>query len=67
MVEGAEVVRVEGPRQWLRFHGDHTTAAKLIAAIAGTTPVLDLTVEEPPIEELISQLYAGNRTAIPGV
>jgi ABC-2 type transport system ATP-binding protein len=67
VVEGAEVVRVEGPRQWLRFHRDRTTAAQLIATIAGTTQVLDLTVEEPRIEDLISQLYAGNRTVIPDV
>jgi ABC-2 type transport system ATP-binding protein len=67
VVEGAEVVRVEGPRQWLRFHRDRTTAAQLIAAIAGITPVLDLTVEEPRIEDVISQLYAGNRTVIPDV
>jgi ABC-2 type transport system ATP-binding protein len=67
VVEGAEVVRVEGPRQWLRFHRDRTTAAQLIATIAGTTQVLDLTVEEPRIEDVISQLYAGNRTVIPDV
>jgi ABC-2 type transport system ATP-binding protein len=67
VVEGAEVVRVEGPRQWLRFHRDRTTAAQLIATIAGTTQVLDLTVEEPRIEDVISQLYAGNRTVMPDV
>ena len=58
-VAGAEVVRIEGPRQWLRFHRDRTTAAELIATIARTTPVLDLTVEEPQIEDVISLLYAG--------
>ncbi|HJV08956.1 MAG TPA: ATP-binding cassette domain-containing protein [Acidimicrobiales bacterium] len=66
-VDGAEVVRVEGPRQWLRFHRERTTAAELIAGIAGTTPVLDLTVEEPQIEDVISRLYAGNRTVGPDV
>jgi hypothetical protein len=29
--------------------------------------VLDLTVEEPRIEDVISQLYAGNRTVMPDV
>ncbi len=66
-IAGAEVVRVEGPRQWLRFHRDRTTAAELIAGIAGTTPILDLTVEEPQIEDVIAQLYAGNRTGGPSV
>src|SRR5947209_3083814 len=56
-IGGAEVVRVEGPRQWLRFHRDHTTAAGLIADIVRTTPVLDLTVEEPQIEDVIARLY----------
>ena len=56
-IGGAEVVRVEGPRQWLRFHRDHTTAAELIADIVRTTPVLDLTVEEPQIEDVIARLY----------
>jgi len=56
-IGGAEVVRVEGPRQWLRFHRDHTTAAELIADIVRTTPVRDLTVEEPQIEDVIARLY----------
>ena len=60
-VVGAEVVRVEGPRQWLRFHRDRTTAAELIAGIARTTPVVDLTVEEPLIEDVIARLYAGQK------
>ena len=60
-VDGAEVVRVEGPRQWLRFHRDRTTAAELIAGIARTTPVVDLTVEEPLIEDVIARLYAGQK------
>lgn len=59
VVDGAEVVRVEGPRQWLRFHRDRTAAAELIAGIARSTPVVDLTVEEPLIEDVISELYAG--------
>jgi ABC-2 type transport system ATP-binding protein len=70
-VDGAEVVRVEGPRQWLRFDRDVTTAAELIAGIASTTPVVDLTVEEPQIEDVIARLYAraeiGNRAAAPDV
>jgi ABC-2 type transport system ATP-binding protein len=62
-VAGVEVVRIEGPRQWLRFHRDHTTAAELIAGIARTTAVLDLTVEEPRIEDVIARLYAADGVA----
>ncbi len=59
VVDGAEVVRVDGPRQWLRFHRDRTTAAQLIAAIASTTAVVDLTIEEPLIEDVIAGVYVG--------
>lgn len=59
---GAEVVRVEGPRQWVRFSRDATTAAELIATIAGTTSLVDLTVEEPRIEDVIAAMYAVGRS-----
>ena len=52
-----DVVRVDGPRQWLRFHRDDTSAADLIAAIAAQTAVVDVAVEEPAIEDVISALY----------
>ncbi len=58
-VDGAEVVRIEGPRQWLRFHRERTTAADLIAGIARITPIVDLTVEEPLIEDVIARMYSG--------
>src|SRR3954469_21358799 len=32
-VNGADVVRVEGPRQWLRFRSDGLTAAELLAEV----------------------------------
>lgn len=31
---GARVVQIDGPRQWLRFRREETTAAELIAAVA---------------------------------
>jgi ABC-2 type transport system ATP-binding protein len=65
VVDGADVVRMEGPRQWLRFHRDRTTAAELIAGIARTTSVVDLTVEEPLIEDVIARLYAGEEIGNP--
>ena len=65
VVDGAEVVRMARPRQWLRFHRDRTTAAELIAGIARTTSVVDLTVEEPLIEDVIARLYAGEEMGNP--
>src|SRR5262249_51893769 len=46
----ATVVRVDGPRQWLRFRRSEATAAQVIAAVAESARLLDLTIEEPEIE-----------------
>jgi ABC-2 type transport system ATP-binding protein len=53
----AEVVKVDGPRQWLRFRRDHTTAAELIADLAARYQLRDLTVEEPAIEDIVRRIY----------
>jgi ABC-2 type transport system ATP-binding protein len=57
-VDGARVVRVEGPRQWLRFRREEVTAARLTAAVAERAPLVDLTVEEPDIEDVVRRIYA---------
>ena len=56
-VANAEVVRREGPRVWLRFDRDTTTAAALIAAVSAHYPIRDLTVEEPEIEAIVRDIY----------
>jgi ABC-2 type transport system ATP-binding protein len=58
-VEGAEVVKIEGPRQWLRFHREHTNAADLVARVAAHVELSDLTIEEPGIEDVITRIYRG--------
>ena len=58
-IDGAQVVRVDGPRQWIAFDGDRTSAAQLVAAISARAPLRDLTIEEPEIEEVVRQIYAG--------
>ncbi|HET6627592.1 MAG TPA: ATP-binding cassette domain-containing protein [Nocardioidaceae bacterium] len=55
-VPGAVVKRVEGPRQWLSFPAD-ASAAPLVAAVAGSYDVADLSIAEPDIEEVIRQIY----------
>ena len=57
VVDGAEVVKVEGPRQWLRFRRDDVTAAELVARVAAGSRLVDLTVEEPDIEEVVRLIY----------
>ena len=56
-LEGARVVRVEGARQWLAFHRDSTSAARLTAALAAEAPVRDLELHEPDIEDVVRRIY----------
>jgi len=56
-VPGATVRRVEGPRQWLSFPAD-ASAAPLVAAVAASYDVADLSIQEPDIEEVIRELYS---------
>jgi ABC-2 type transport system ATP-binding protein len=57
-VPGARTVRVDGPRQWLAFPAGES-AAPLVAAVAKRAPVVDLSIREPAIEDVIGRLYAG--------
>jgi ABC-2 type transport system ATP-binding protein len=61
-VPGAEVVKVDGARQWLRFRRAETTAAALIAAVTSVATVVDLAVEEPHIEDVIARIYTDGAT-----
>ena len=56
-VAGARVVRVDGPRQWLRFRSADVSAAQLVAAVAATHGLRDLSVEEPDVDEVVRRLY----------
>jgi len=57
-VAGAQTRRVEGPRQWLSFPAD-ASAAPIVAAVAAAYDVADLSIQEPAIEDVIRDLYAG--------
>jgi ABC-2 type transport system ATP-binding protein len=57
-VDGAEVVRVEGPRQWLRFRSDGLTAAQLLAEVTSQVAVRDIAIEETAIEDVVRRIYA---------
>ncbi|MFG3055044.1 ATP-binding cassette domain-containing protein [Kitasatospora sp. NPDC048239] len=56
-VAGARVVKVEGPRQWLAFPAQ-ASAAPIVAAVADRYPLVDLSVREPAIEDVIARMYA---------
>ncbi len=57
-VPGAETRKVEGPRQWLTFPAG-ASAAPIVAAVAASYDVADLSIQEPDIEDVIRQIYAG--------
>ena len=60
-MEGVDVVRVEGPRQWLRFRSDGLTAAELLAEVTERVAVRDIAIEETAIEDVVRRIYARDR------
>ncbi|MGH3326614.1 MAG: ABC transporter ATP-binding protein [Streptomycetales bacterium] len=61
-VPGARVTRVDGPRQWLAF-GPGTNAAALVMAVTARHELVDLSIREPDIEEVIARIYRRDRSA----
>jgi ABC-2 type transport system ATP-binding protein len=55
-VPGATVTRVDGPRQWLAFPAE-TNAATLVAAVAARYELLDVSIREADIEDVIRDLF----------
>jgi viologen exporter family transport system ATP-binding protein len=53
--------QADGLRQRLAFNAERTTAAKVLAAVSRKADVLDLTVEEPDIEDVVRRIYAATR------
>jgi ABC-2 type transport system ATP-binding protein len=58
-IAGTTVVRVEGPRQWIRFDRDAITAARLIAMVSERASLVDVSVQEPAIEDVIREFQTG--------
>ncbi|MEU5030416.1 ABC transporter ATP-binding protein [Streptomyces milbemycinicus] len=54
-IPGSRTVRVEGPRQWLAFPAG-SSAAPIVAAVADGYPLVDLSVREPDIEDVIAKM-----------
>ena len=56
-VAGAVTRKVEGPRQWLSLPAG-ASAAPVVAALAASYEVADLSIQEPDIEDVIRELYS---------
>lgn len=48
---------LDGQRQQLAFSPKETTAARVLAEVTAVTEVVDLTLEEPAIEDIVRTLY----------
>jgi ABC-2 type transport system ATP-binding protein len=59
VVDGLTPVRREGDRHHFRVDPARVATPALIAELATRYPVRDLTLENPPIEELVARLYSG--------
>jgi len=55
---GTRLVSVDGQRLTLSFDPRQTPVPELIARVAAACEVRDLFVEDPPIEQVVAQLYA---------
>ena len=60
-VPGANIVSTQDNQLEIAFNPEQVTSTNLIKSIVDKYPVLDLIVENPPIENLISELYARNK------
>jgi ABC-2 type transport system ATP-binding protein len=54
---GATLVKRDGPRHWFRFNRSEASAADVIAMVAARYRLLDVTIEEPEIEEIVRRIY----------
>jgi ABC-2 type transport system ATP-binding protein len=61
---GARVVRAEGHRRWIRFARDQVSAAELVARVLAEHQVLDLSIVEPDLEDVIRRIYRGETGSI---
>ncbi|MGI8644613.1 MAG: ABC transporter ATP-binding protein [Thermomicrobiales bacterium] len=61
-LEDVEVIRQDGPRFWLRFDRRSLSAPDLITAVANRVAVRDLSIEEPEIETIITEIYQDTKS-----
>jgi ABC-2 type transport system ATP-binding protein len=60
--DGVELEERKASRLVLRFRRDRVGAAALIAWLAERAPIADLSLEEPPIERIVAELYRRGRS-----
>lgn len=58
----ADVIKNDGTQVWIRFKKSEITASKLISDLCREYPVLDLSVREPDIEDMIREIYRSSKS-----
>jgi ABC-2 type transport system ATP-binding protein len=64
-VDGADVVRSDPHRATLEVDLDRTPIETVVAQVVGRYPVADITVTEPPMEEVIAAIYQRRAEEVP--
>lgn len=59
----ARVVKVEGPRQWLAFPAS-ASAAAVVRDVTARAEILDLSLREPDISDIVQRLYLANSAEV---
>ena len=62
-VEGAETVKHEEAKSWLRFDPERMPVAQLIARVTDAYPVTDLSIVEPDLEGVVRRIYRETEAA----
>lgn len=56
-VPRTELVKSEGRKKWYRFNRLEASPSDLITFIGSRYPIIDLTVEEPEVEQMVRTIY----------
>jgi ABC-2 type transport system ATP-binding protein len=63
VVDGAEPVKHEEAKTWLRFDPERLPVAELIARVTERYPVRDLSIVEPDLEGVVRRIYREREAA----
>ena len=55
-----KLTKIEGRKVWCSFDHHKYTASEIISELAKELDIIDLSVQEPDIEEVVGRLYHGN-------
>lgn len=54
---GSKLIRQEGKQYWIQFDPNILPVVEIISSIAAQTVLVDIVIQDPPIEEIIAHIY----------